>query len=106
MNPDKPSISNEAGASKRPGVLVGKSAAVRIADRQPAYFTDVHRQWIGKTGRIHAIVPSAPRDNPLVKVGFDDGRQIVFFRLADLEVATQTPPELPRKHGKRGSHLP
>jgi hypothetical protein len=106
MDPDKPSTSEEADASNRPGVLVGKSAAVRTADRQPAYFTNIHRQCIGKTGRIHAVVPSVPRDNPLVKVGFDDGKHIVFFRLADLEVTPQTPSDPPRKHGKRGSHLP
>jgi hypothetical protein len=105
MDPDK-SISKEGAASSRPTVLVGKSAAVRTTDRQPGYFTDAHRRWIGKTGRVHAVVPSIPKDNPLVKVGFDEGRHIVFFRLADLEIGPGDADEPQHRHGKRGSHLP
>jgi hypothetical protein len=85
---------------------VGKSVSVRHVASEPEYFTDVHRQWIGKSGRVHAVVPSVPRDNPLVKVGFDEGTQIVFFRLSDLDVHADAAPEHPRKHGERGSHLP
>ena len=73
---------------------------------QPRYFTNVHRLWIGKTGRVHAIVPSVPKDDPLVKVGFDEGKRIVFFRLADLEVHDAVPAQNPPSHGRRGSHLP
>ncbi len=87
-------------------MLVGKSVTVRGHDSVPAYFTDLHRQCIGKSGRVHAVVPSQPRDNPLIKVGFDEGTQIVFFRLHDLDVHSDAMPEHPRKHGKRGSHLP
>jgi hypothetical protein len=87
-------------------VLVGKAVSVRHTHPQPDYFTDVHRLWIGKSGRVHAVVASAPRDNPLVKVGFDEGTQIVFFRLSELDVHAESISEPPRKHGKRGSHLP
>src|SRR5579864_3430599 len=85
--------------------LVGATVAVKAQADTPAYFTPVHQQWIGKTGRVHAIVPGSTRDNPLVKVGFEGGTRIVFFRLHDLDVQ---PEELenPRHHGKRGSHLP
>jgi hypothetical protein len=106
MSSDKSSTSNAARAAERSGVLVGKPVSVRHAHQQPDYFTDVHRQWIGKTGRVHAVVAAVPRGNPLVKVGFDEGTQIVFFRLSELEVQTEGTPEPPRKHGKRGSHLP
>lgn len=106
MESDKSSISYEGGAGSRRGILVGKSVMVRDTHPQPAYFTAVHRVWIGKVGRVHAVVPSAPRDNPLVKVGFDEGRQIVFFRLTDLNVRADVEQETPKKHGKRGSHLP
>jgi hypothetical protein len=90
----------------RRAVLVGRSVAVRESDPEPAYFTDVHRRWIGSTGRVHAVVPGLPRENPLVKVGFEDGTQIVFYRLADLDVHDPSSIETPKKHGKRGSHLP
>ncbi|MBV8164531.1 MAG: hypothetical protein JOZ91_09700 [Candidatus Eremiobacteraeota bacterium] len=86
--------------------LVGKAATVRDPQPQPRYFTDVHRESIGKTGRVHAIVPSVPKDDPLVKVGFDEGTHIVFFRLADLDVHDAVPAQHPPKHGRRGSHLP
>jgi hypothetical protein len=106
MSSDKSSTSHAPRASARPDVLVGKPVSVRHTRQQPDYFTEVHRSWIGKTGRVHAVVPSVPRDNPLVKVGFDEGTQIVFFRLSELEVHTESTPDAPRKHGKRGSHLP
>ena len=106
MSSDKSSTSNAARAGARPGVLVGKPVSVRPTHQPPDYFTDVHRRWIGKTGRVHAVVASVPRDNPLVKVGFDEGTQIVFFRLRDLDVHTKSTAETSRKHGKRGSHLP
>ena len=61
----------------RPGVLVGRSVTVRATQPEPAYYTDVHRRWIGSSGRVHAVVPGQPRENPLVKVGFEDGTQIV-----------------------------
>jgi hypothetical protein len=102
MSSDKSSTST----TPRPGVLVGKSVSVRHTPEEPGYFTDVHRNWIGKTGRVHAVVPSVPRENPLVKVGFDEGTQIVFFRLSELDVHADRIAEQPRKHGKRGSHLP
>jgi hypothetical protein len=92
--------------NERPSVLVGRSVAVRSGVPEPGYFTDVHRQWVGRTGRVHAVVPGQPRENPLVKVGFDDGAQIVFFRLADLDVDREAQPDVPKKHGARGSHLP
>jgi hypothetical protein len=90
----------------RPKVLVGRSVSVREAVPEPSYFTDVHRRWIGSTGRVHAVVPGQPRENPLVKVGFEDGSEIVFFRLEDLDVDTGAPEDLRKKHGIRGSHLP
>jgi hypothetical protein len=75
-------------------------------DTEPSYFTDVHRRWIGSTGRVHAVVPGQPRENPLVKVGFEDSAHIVFYRLADLDVDAGAPDDAHKKHGKRGSHLP
>lgn len=90
----------------RPTVLVGRSVSVRKTDPEPAYFTDVHRRWVGSTGRVHAVVPGQARENPLVKVGFEDGSQIVFYRLADLDVDRDAPHDAQKKHGKRGSHLP
>jgi len=87
-------------------VLVGRNATVRPDGVRPPHFTDAHRKWIGQTGRIHAIVATDVRSNPLVKVGFGDPPQIVFFRLADLEVQHDGAPMNPRKHGERGSHLP
>ena len=90
----------------RPGVLVGRSVTVRATQPEPAYYTDVHRRWIGASGRVHAVVPGQPRENPLVKVGFDEGTQIVFYRLVDLDVYRDTPHDAPKKHGARGSHLP
>ncbi len=104
MDSDKTAAS--AGQTKKPGVLVGKAVRVRESPSEPKYFTDLHRQYIGKMGRIHAIVASMPRDNPLVKVGFAEGTQIVFFRLTDLEVEEGIPTQTPRKHGERASHLP
>ena len=85
--------------------IVGKLATVKSHVKAPSYFTPVHERWIGKTGRVHAVVAGAPRDNPLVKLGFEDGTQIVFFRLADLELH-DAPAQHPVRHGKRGSHLP
>jgi hypothetical protein len=90
----------------RPLVLVGRSVTVKTIDAQPEYFTDVHRTWIGRRGRVHAIVPTGDRDNPLVKVGFDEGTQIVFYRLSELDVDPDAALEQPRKHGERASHLP
>ena len=90
----------------RPKVIVGRSVAVRKTQPEPAYFTDVHRRWVGSTGRVHAVVPGQPRENPLVKVGFEDGSQIVFYRLADLDVDLNEPHDAHKKHGERGSHLP
>jgi hypothetical protein len=92
----------------RPKVLVGRSVSVRATHPEPSYFTDVHRRWIGSTGRVHAVVPGQPRENPLIKVGFEDGTQIVFYRLADLDIDADAGPrdDAHKKHGKRGSHLP
>jgi hypothetical protein len=106
MTSDKSSTSHGQRARERPGVLVGKPVSVRHKNQQPGYFTDAHRKWIGKTGRVHAVVASEPRDNPLVKVGFDEGTQIVFFHLSELDVHAEGVSEPARKHGKRGSHLP
>lgn len=89
----------------KPNVLVGRSVTVLPHDAEPAYFTDVHRSWVGQTGRVHAVV-AGDRDDPLVKVGFEEGTQIVFFRLTDLRVDTDAGLEAPKKHGVRGSHLP
>jgi hypothetical protein len=89
--------------SKR--VLVGKSVTVRSPDVEPKYFTDVHRARVGQTGRVHAVV-AGDRDDPLVKVGFEEGTQIVFYRLADLSVDHDAEPETPKRHGVRASHLP
>jgi hypothetical protein len=90
----------------KPFVLVGRTVTVRSVDVQPDYFTDVHRAAIGRTGRVHAIVPTSDRANPLVKVGFDEGTRIVFYRLSELYVDADAPFEEPRKHGERASHLP
>lgn len=79
---------------------------VRRPKTEPSYFTQLHRQWIGHSGRVHAIVPSKTREDPLIKVGFGDPKQIVFFRLADLDVDEDEPPRNPPRHGERGSHLP
>jgi len=106
MDSDTASTPGGDRGAPRSGVLVGRSVAVRDSQPEPAYFTERHRRFIGRTGRVHAIVPSAPRENPLVKVGFAEGTQIVFFRLNDLDVHEASTPEGPRKHGKRGSHLP
>jgi len=40
----------------RPAVLVGKSVTVRSDGAEPSYFTDLHRQRVGSTGVVHAIV--------------------------------------------------
>ncbi len=103
MDSDLPSGAPQAPSPRGP--LVGKSVRVRRANLEPDYFTPLHRARIGETGRVHAIVPSVPKDDPLVKVGFDEGTQIVFFRLSDLEVNDE-PAEHPKRHGVRGSHLP
>jgi hypothetical protein len=87
-------------------VLVGKSVTIRADGPEPDYFTAVHRLFAGKTGRVHAVVPAEPRENPLVKVGFDDGSKIAFFRLSDLIVDREAESATPVRHGKRGSHLP
>ncbi|MDQ6781419.1 MAG: hypothetical protein M3Z37_09755 [Candidatus Eremiobacteraeota bacterium] len=93
-------------AAKTPHLkLVGSTVTVKSQQTPPAYFTARHRAWVGKSGRVHAVIPGEPRDNPLLKVGFSDGSQIVFFRLADLEVQAE-PLRNPLRHGKRGSHLP
>jgi hypothetical protein len=86
-------------------VLVGRAVTVRANGDDRAYFTDAHRAWIGRTGRVHAVV-AGDRDNPLIKVGFEDGTKIVFYRLADLDVDREAQREDPKKHGARGSHLP
>jgi hypothetical protein len=90
----------------KPRALVGRTVTVKAVDVQPDYFTDVHRAAIGQRGRVHAIVPTSDRDDPLVKVGFDDGTRIVFYRLTDLDVDPDAPLPEPRKHGVRASHLP
>lgn len=105
MDSDNVKLPGQIGTTPRSGVLVGRAVTIRASDPQPPYFTDVHRNRIGKTGRVHAIVPALPRDNPLVKVGFDEGTEIVFYRLSELEVH-DADPQNPRKHGQRGSHLP
>ncbi|MDQ6824149.1 MAG: hypothetical protein M3007_01645 [Candidatus Eremiobacteraeota bacterium] len=86
--------------------LVGALVTVKAQEKRPDYFTARHEDWIGKTGRVHAVVAGPSGDDSLVKVGFAEGTQIVFFRLADLEVHGDEPLENPRHHGKRGSHLP
>ena len=86
--------------------LVGLAATVVDRHPRPAYFTEVHRRFVGRTGRVHAIVPSVPKEDPLVKLGFDEGTHIVFFRLTDLDVHESAPHKHPPKHGARGSHLP
>jgi hypothetical protein len=87
-------------------VLVGRSVTVIARDPEPSYYTDVHRAWAGKTGRVHAVVDSGERDNPLVKIGFEGGTQIVFYRLRELTVDADADLVNPPKHGVRGSHLP
>jgi len=90
---------------QKTGVLIGRSVTVRSGP-QPDYFTDAHRAWVGHTGRVHAVVAGPDRKNPLVKVGFDAGTRIVFFRLAELDIETDVPLEDPKRHGRRASHLP
>ena len=92
--------------NERPGVLVGRSVTVRTGGPEPSYYTDVHRRFAGRTGRVHAVVPAEPRENPLIKVGFDEGTSIAFFRLGDLIVDREPGTSEQVKHGKRGSHLP
>jgi|GEM_PF-1649720 len=96
----------EESAYSGPSVLVGRNATVRPGGLNPPHFTDAHRRWIGHTGRIHAIVAGDVRGNPLVKLGFGEPPQIVFFRLSDLDVDRSGQLENPPKHGERGSHLP
>lgn len=90
----------------KPGVLVGRTVTVRPREPEPDYFTDVHRRWRGCSGRVHAIVATQDRNDPLVKVGFGEPKQIVFYWLADLEVRADEAPRNPAKHGRRASHLP
>lgn len=90
----------------KPFVLIGRIVTVKAMDVQPDYFTDVHRAAVGQRGRVHAVVRTSDRDNPLVKVGFDDGERIVFYRLTELDVDPDAPLAEPRKHGVRASHLP
>ena len=90
----------------RPKSIVGLPASVRAPDAEPAYFTDVHRGYVGSTGVVHAIVPAIPRDNPLVKIKFPPDDKIVFFRLSELEIRHPDEPVKHEKHGDRGSHLP
>ena len=106
MDSDNVKLPGQADAMPRTGVLVGRAVTIRASESQPSYFTEVHRSWIGKTGRVHAIVPALPRDNPLVKVGFDEGTEIVFYRLSELEIHEDGAPQSPSRHGQRGSHLP
>jgi len=87
-------------------VLVGKTATVKSADVEPAYFTDTHRRHVGSSGVVHAVVAAIPRENPLVKLKFPPDDRIVFFRLSDLDVHHTEPAEAPQPHGKRASHLP
>jgi hypothetical protein len=94
-----------SGRERASGVLVGRSVTIRRPETEPAHFTALHRARIGQTGRVHAIVASGSRTDPLVKVGFEAGTSIVFFRLSDLDVDAQTEIEK-RHHGKRASHLP
>jgi hypothetical protein len=104
MGSDKTEISADARPGPRSGVLVGRRVTIRAVTPAPEYFTDLHQARVGQTGRVHAIVPTAQRDNPLVKVGFEEGTQIIFFRASELEVHDDEP-EI-RKHGQRASHLP
>ncbi len=90
---------------ERPGVVVGRAATVIAAHPEPDYFTDLHRAFVGQAGRVHAVIASPPRGNPLVKVGFEDGKRIVFYRLSELAIDRDAPLSAPVKHGKRGSHL-
>lgn len=106
MESDKTKFPEPQEAKIRSGVLVGRTVTIRPTTPVPAYFTQIHRHWIGKSGRVHAVVPSMPRSNPLVKVGFNEGTQIVFFRLSELEVHDDGEHGVMRKHGERGSHLP
>jgi hypothetical protein len=90
----------------RPLVLVGKTVVVRSPAEEPSYFTPSHRARVGTTGVVHAVVPAVPRENPLIKVKFPPDDRIVFFRLSELDVMRDTPPEPPERHGERASHLP
>ena len=93
--------------TQRPGILVGRAVTVKDGIPVPNYYTAVHRKWLGRIGRIHAVVPQpGARANPLIKVGFDDGQHIVFYRLSELHVHSDEALGGPVKHGKRGSHLP
>lgn len=89
----------------KPTVLVGRRVTVR-AGAQPDYFTAAHRERIGQSGRVHAVVAGQEHDNPLVKVGFEAGTRIVFFRLTELDVDSDSELENPKRHGQRASHLP
>jgi len=86
--------------------LVGASVTIKPHEKLPPHFTGRHAERIGQTGRVHAVVADKSSSDPLVKVGFAEGTQIVFFRLSDLEIAADEPLLNPRRHGARGSHLP
>src|SRR5579872_136183 len=102
MDSDK---ARSSGAKPASGVLVGRNVTIRRSTPEPPYYTDVHRRRVGETGRVHAIVAGASKKDPLVKVGFEDGTTIVFFRLSEIDVRDDGEVER-RQHGKRGSHLP
>ncbi|MBC5825486.1 MAG: hypothetical protein GIW99_08280 [Candidatus Eremiobacteraeota bacterium] len=91
---------------RRPGVLVGRTATVARSDQEPPYYTALHRTFVGRTGCVHAVVPSGTRDNPLIKMGFDGGTRIIFYHLSELKIDSEAPLVSPPKHGRRGSHLP
>jgi hypothetical protein len=101
MDSDNARSSDRGHAS---GVLVGRSVTIRRPETEPRHFTELHRSRIGHTGRVHAVVAGGSRTDPLVKVGFEEGTSIVFFRLSDLEVHDVALER--RRHGHRGSHLP
>jgi len=92
--------------NERPKSIVGMAALVRASGDEPPYYTDVHREHVGATGIVHAIVAAVPRENPLVKVKFPPDDQIVFFRLSELDVRDPNEPVKHEKHGDRASHLP
>jgi len=78
-------------AREQSDILVGKTVTVRSGGVEPSYYTDVHRQWVGHSGTVHAVVASHPRENPLVKVKLGPDQHVVFFRLADLEIHPDEP---------------
>jgi len=90
----------------RPKAIVGLTAIVRAMNAEPAYFTDIHRRYVGTEGVVHAIVPAVPRDNPFVKLKFPPDDRVVFFRLSELDVREPDKPVEHSRHGERSSHLP